>query len=104
MTVNSLIRRALVLIVGLKYTPTSVIYMKIPSISKFQWHPFSITSSSNLDDHTMSVVVKCNGGWTSTFYDVIQAELDSDTGSMSCMPVSVEGPYGPASLDFLRFA
>ncbi|KAL9375395.1 hypothetical protein Peur_032274 [Populus x canadensis] len=86
----------------LKYTPTSVIYMKIPSISKFQWHPFSITSSSNLDDHTMSVVVKCNGGWTSTFYDVIQAELDSDTGSMSCMPVSIEGPYGPASLDFLR--
>ncbi|XP_011046222.1 PREDICTED: ferric reduction oxidase 8, mitochondrial [Populus euphratica] len=86
----------------LKYTPTSVIYMKIPSISKFQWHPFSITSSSNLDDHTMSVVVKCNGGWTSTFYDVMQAELDSDTGSMSCMPVSIEGPYGPASLDFLR--
>ncbi|KAJ6869049.1 hypothetical protein NC651_033966 [Populus alba x Populus x berolinensis] len=86
----------------LKYTPTSVIYMKIPSISKFQWHPFSITSSSNLDDHTMSVVVKCNGGWTRTFYDVIQAELDSDPGSMSCMPVSVEGPYGPASLDFLR--
>ncbi|KAG5230209.1 ferric reductase transmembrane component family protein [Salix suchowensis] len=86
----------------LKYTPTSVIYMKIPSISRFQWHPFSITSSSNLDDHTMSIVVKCNEGWTSSFYDAIQAELDSDTGSMSCMPVSIEGPYGPASLDFLR--
>ncbi|KAB5525035.1 hypothetical protein DKX38_022784 [Salix brachista] len=101
-TVNSLIKMALVLIAGLKYTPTSVIYMKIPSISRFQWHPFSITSSSNLDDHTMSIVVKCNEDWTSSFYDAIQAELDSDTGSMSCMPVSIEGPYGPASLDFLR--
>uniref|UniRef100_A0A6M2EKW9 FAD-binding FR-type domain-containing protein n=1 Tax=Populus davidiana TaxID=266767 RepID=A0A6M2EKW9_9ROSI len=86
----------------LKYTPTSVIYMKIPSISKFQWHPFSITSSSNIDDHTMSVVVKCNEGWTSSLYDMIQAELDSDTGAMNCIPVSIEGPYGPASLDFLR--
>ncbi|KAH8492984.1 hypothetical protein H0E87_022299 [Populus deltoides] len=71
---------------GLKYTPTSVIYMKIPSISKFQWHPFSITSSSNIDDHTMSVVVKCNEGWTSSLYDMIQAELDSDTGAMNCIP------------------
>ncbi|KAJ6882285.1 hypothetical protein NC651_028781 [Populus alba x Populus x berolinensis] len=87
---------------GLKYTPTSVIYMKIPSISKFQWHPFSITSSSNIDDHTMSVVVKCNEGWTSSLYDMIRAELDSDTGAMNCIPVSIEGPYGPASLDFLR--
>jgi len=78
--------------------------MKIPSISKFQWHPFSITSSSNIDDHTMSVVVKCNEGWTSSLYDMIQAELDSDTGAMNCIPVSIEGPYGPASLDFLRFA
>eukprot|EP00258_Populus_trichocarpa_P021748 XP_024437767.1 ferric reduction oxidase 8, mitochondrial isoform X1 [Populus trichocarpa] len=89
-------------VAGLKYTPTSVIYMKIPSISKFQWHPFSITSSSNIDDHTMSVVVKCNEGWTSSLYDMIQAELDSDTGAMNCIPVSIEGPYGPASLDFLR--
>ncbi|KAF9671603.1 hypothetical protein SADUNF_Sadunf12G0064700 [Salix dunnii] len=31
-----------------------------------------------------------------------EAELDSDTGSMNCVPVSTEGPYGPASLDFLR--
>ncbi|CAK7329033.1 unnamed protein product [Dovyalis caffra] len=86
----------------LKYAPTSVIYMKIPSISRFQWHPFSITSSSNVDDHTMSVVVKCNEGWTSSLYDMIQAELDSDTGAMSSIPLSIEGPYGPASLDFSR--
>ncbi|CAB4274603.1 unnamed protein product [Prunus armeniaca] len=31
---------------GPKYTPTSIIFVKVPSISKYEWHSFSITSSS----------------------------------------------------------
>ncbi|KAJ4850863.1 hypothetical protein Tsubulata_007098 [Turnera subulata] len=88
---------------SLKYTPTSVVYMKIPNISKFQWHSFSITSSSNVDDKSISLIVKCEGDWTSSLYNMIQAELDSDAGYMSCIPITIEGPYGPASLDFLRY-
>ncbi|XP_059657968.1 ferric reduction oxidase 8, mitochondrial [Cornus florida] len=86
----------------LKYTPTSVIFVKIPSISKFQWHPFSIASSSSVDDQTMSVLIKCEGWWTNALYDIIQTELDSDAGQMKCIPIAIEGPYGPASVDFLR--
>ena len=93
-----------VLISGLKYTPTSIIFMKIPSISKFQWHSFSITSSSIVDNHRMSVIVKCDGWWTSSLYDNIQAELDSDADKMKSIPVAVEGPYGPSSMTFLRCA
>lgn len=76
--------------------------MKIPSISRFQWHSFSITSSSNIDDDTMSVIIKCGGCWTNSLSDIIHAELDSDSNKIKCVPVSIEGPYGPASLDFLR--
>ncbi|KAH9776373.1 Ferric reduction oxidase 8 [Citrus sinensis] len=90
-------------IAGLKFTPTSVIFMKIPSISKFQWHSFSITSSSSVDDQTMSLVVKCEGEWTSSLYQMIHAELDSDADQMRCIPVAIEGPYGPATMDFLRY-
>ncbi|XVE56339.1 hypothetical protein DITRI_Ditri04bG0001300 [Diplodiscus trichospermus] len=88
----------------LKYAPTSIIFVKIPSISKFQWHSFSITSSSTIDNHSMSVIVKCDGWWTSSLYDKIQAELDSDADhKMKSMPVAIEGPYGPSSMTFLRY-
>ncbi|KDP31036.1 hypothetical protein JCGZ_11412 [Jatropha curcas] len=87
---------------SLKYAPTSVLYIKIPTISQFQWHSFSITSNSIDDHYTMSIIIKCDGGWTSSIYDTIRAELDSDAEHMSCIPTAIEGPYGPASLDFLR--
>ncbi|KAB1215662.1 Ferric reduction oxidase 8, mitochondrial [Morella rubra] len=86
-----------------KYTPTSVVFMKIPSISKIQWHSFSIISSSSIDDETLSVLVKCEGSWTSSLYDMIQADLHSGADQTKCIPIGVEGPYGPASVDFLGY-
>uniref|UniRef100_A0A2N9GV73 FAD-binding FR-type domain-containing protein n=1 Tax=Fagus sylvatica TaxID=28930 RepID=A0A2N9GV73_FAGSY len=88
---------------SLKFSPTSVIFMKVPSISKFQWHSFSITSSSSVDDNTMSVIVKCEGRWTSSLYDLIQAELDSKVDTTKRIPIAIEGPYGPDSMNFLRY-
>ncbi|KAL0417185.1 UNVERIFIED_CONTAM: Ferric reduction oxidase 8, mitochondrial [Sesamum latifolium] len=87
----------------LKYTPASVIFLKIPSISKIQWHPFSVTSTCSIDEHTISVIVKCEGEWTSSLYDIIHDELDMEADRRKCIPVAVEGPYGPASLDFVRY-
>ncbi|KAK3037532.1 hypothetical protein RJ639_030340 [Escallonia herrerae] len=87
----------------LKYTPTSIIFVKIPSISKFQWHSFSITSSSRVDDNTMSVLIKCAGWWTSSLLDILHAELDSNADQSKCIPIAIEGPYGPRSLNFLRY-
>ncbi|GAV64603.1 Ferric_reduct domain-containing protein/FAD_binding_8 domain-containing protein/NAD_binding_6 domain-containing protein [Cephalotus follicularis] len=88
---------------SLKYAPTSVVFMKIPSISKYQWHPFSISSNSSIDDRTMSMIIKCEGEWTSSLYQMIQTELKSNAGPMSCIPIAIEGPYGPAAVDFLRY-
>ncbi|KAL3835237.1 hypothetical protein ACJIZ3_009973 [Penstemon smallii] len=87
----------------LKYTPTSVIFLKVPCISKFQWHPFSLTSSSSIDEHTMSVIVKSEGQWTSSLYNKILDEQDAEENQRQCIPIAVEGPYGPASLHFLRY-
>ncbi|KAK4438562.1 Ferric reduction oxidase 8, mitochondrial [Sesamum alatum] len=87
----------------LKYTPASVIFLKIPSISKIQWHPFSVTSTCRINEHTVSVIVKCEGEWTSSLYDIIHDEADSEADRRQCIPVAVEGPYGPASLDFVRY-
>ncbi|PIN21202.1 Ferric reductase, NADH/NADPH oxidase [Handroanthus impetiginosus] len=85
----------------LKYTPTSVVFLKIPSISKFQWHPFSITSSSSIDEDTFSIIIKSEGQWTSSLYNKICDGSDSD--QRKCIRVAVEGPYGPSTLEFLRY-
>ncbi|XP_061364878.1 ferric reduction oxidase 8, mitochondrial [Gastrolobium bilobum] len=87
----------------LKYIPTSVIFLKIPAISHLQWHSFSIISSSRADDHIMSVIIKCEGGWTNSLYDLIHAELDKGADKRKGIPVAIEGPYGPASIDFLKY-
>ncbi|XP_050376344.1 ferric reduction oxidase 8, mitochondrial [Argentina anserina] len=88
---------------GLKYTPTSVLFLKVPSISKYQWHSFSIISSSSVDANSMSVLIKSEGSWTSALSNLIQTQQKSDADYMKCVPVAVEGPYGPASMEFLRY-
>lgn len=82
---------------GLKYNPTSTIFINVPSISKLQWHPFTIISSSNLEPERLSVLIKCEGNWTKKLYDMISAPSPIDH-----LQVSVEGPYGPAATHFLR--
>ncbi|XP_022987228.1 ferric reduction oxidase 8, mitochondrial [Cucurbita maxima] len=87
----------------LKYKPTSVVYVKIPRISRFEWHAFSLISSSSVDDETISIVVKCNKSWTKSLYEIINTEREGESDQLKCISVAVEGPYGPASLDFLRY-
>ncbi|KAJ4887849.1 Ferric reduction oxidase 4 [Raphanus sativus] len=77
---------------GLQYTPTSILFLHVPSISKLQWHPFTITSNSNLEKDTLSVVIRRQGSWTQKLYTHISSSIDS-------LEVSTEGPYGPNSLD-----
>lgn len=86
-----------VLLVGLKYNPTSVMFINVPSISKLQWHPFTVTSNTNLEPEKISVVIKGEGSWTKKLYQVLSSPSASDR-----IEVAVEGPYGPASTHFLR--
>ncbi|KAL8544078.1 hypothetical protein ACS0TY_004568 [Phlomoides rotata] len=79
---------------GLCYTSTSILFVHIPSICKLQWHPFTISSSSNLETDKLSVVIKSEGSWTQKLYKQLSSSPDH-------LEVSTEGPYGPASSHFL---
>lgn len=70
----------------------------MPSISKLQWHPFTITSNSKLEPERLSVVIKSEGSWTKKLHKML-----SSPSAIDRLEVSVEGPYGPASTNFLRF-
>ncbi|XP_019176165.1 PREDICTED: ferric reduction oxidase 2 [Ipomoea nil] len=82
---------------GLRYTPTSILFVNVPGISKLQWHPFTITSSSSLEADQVSVMIKGDGSWSKKLYQILSSPNSPDR-----LDVSVEGPYGPASTHFLR--
>ncbi|KAH8488717.1 hypothetical protein H0E87_024375 [Populus deltoides] len=81
----------------LSYNPTSILFINVPSISGLQWHPFTITSNSNLEPEKLSVVIKSDGSWTRKLHQML-----SSPSSIDRLEVSVEGPYGPASTQFIR--
>nr|KYP64236.1 hypothetical protein KK1_018828 [Cajanus cajan] len=83
---------------GLTYSPTSIMFINVPSISKLQWHPFTITSNSNLEPKMLSVVIKGAGTWSQKLYQML-----STPSAIDHLNVSVEGPYGPASTNYLRY-
>lgn len=70
-------------------------FINVPSISKMQWHPFTVTSNCKLEPDIVSVVIKTGGSWTSKLHQQLSSSVDH-------LQVSVEGPYGPASTHFLR--
>ncbi|KAJ6684141.1 hypothetical protein OIU85_007796 [Salix viminalis] len=83
---------------GLSYAPTSIAFINVPSISRMQWHPFTITSNSNMDSDKISVVIKCDGSWSHELYQIL-----SSPSPTSRLEVSVEGPYEPPSTNFMRY-
>ncbi|KAF8044041.1 hypothetical protein BT93_A2123 [Corymbia citriodora subsp. variegata] len=82
-----------------KYNPTSIMFVNIPSISKLQWHPFTVTSSSSMEPDRLSIAIKCQGSWSRRLFRSLSS---SSSSSLDHLQVSVEGPYGPASSQFLR--
>ncbi|KAK7391334.1 hypothetical protein VNO78_19748 [Psophocarpus tetragonolobus] len=82
---------------SLNYNPTSMMFINVPKISKLQWHPFTVISSSNMETDILSVAIKSGGSWSNKLYQ----ELSSS--ALDHLDVSVEGPYGPNTSQFLRY-
>lgn len=79
----------------LNYCPTSMLFINVPSLSKLQWHPFTVTSNSNMEPDKLSIVIKREGSWSQKLFQQLSFPVDH-------LKVSVEGPYGPTSSHFLR--
>lgn len=88
----------------MSYTPTSIIFVKVPRVSKFQWHPFSITSSSNMDNSELSILIKSHGPWTTGLYNLLNSVIDTGSSDhLNNIQIAVEGPYGPATVEYRRY-
>ncbi|KAJ2783377.1 hypothetical protein H4R18_001744 [Coemansia javaensis] len=62
---------------GMSYKPGQYVYICIPSLSWYQWHPFTLTSAPEEDE--LSVHVWVNGGWTWRLVQMLQ-QYSVDSG------------------------
>ena len=78
--------------------PGQFVYLNVPEISSFQWHPFTFSSCPD-EDH-FSVHIRKAGDWTSQLGTLLGCNFRKDPAVrfMSVLPqLRVDGPYGAAS-------
>lgn len=62
--------------------------IKVPLVSNYQWHPFTIASSPH--ENEMLFYIKVNGDWTRKLHALFK-QRDADSGDIH---IHVRGPYG----------
>ncbi|KAI5657884.1 hypothetical protein M9H77_26677 [Catharanthus roseus] len=78
----------------IQYNPRSILFLNVASISKLQWHPFTVTSNCELEPDCVAIVSE--GSWSQKLHKQLSSP------SLENLRVSTEGPYGPSSFHPLR--
>uniref|UniRef100_A0A7S3PPL8 Calmodulin n=1 Tax=Aplanochytrium stocchinoi TaxID=215587 RepID=A0A7S3PPL8_9STRA len=63
---------------GLDYKAGQYVFLNVPEISLFEWHPFTLTSAP--DDANLTVHIRNVGNWTKAVHD-LYLHSDSDLGT-----------------------
>ncbi|KAK9075933.1 hypothetical protein SSX86_004263 [Deinandra increscens subsp. villosa] len=99
---------------GFKYRSGQYIFLKCPSISPFEWHPFSLTSSPG--DEYLSVHIRTAGDWTQELKQVLTDDNGSartigrtkfrklgEINSKGLPKLLLDGPYGAPAQDYRNY-
>jgi predicted ferric reductase len=82
---------------GFAFQPGDYLFLKVPKVSRFEWHPFTISSSPE-EQKDLSVHVRGLGNWTRALYEVVQHLPEDDP----YLPVEIRGPFGAPSSRIFR--
>ncbi|KNC81337.1 hypothetical protein SARC_06335 [Sphaeroforma arctica JP610] len=90
---------------GFKATAGQYIFIQVPTLSSFEWHPFTLTSSP--EESFFSVHIRVAGDWTTSLAERLGCHWDAKgnqivksgyKGNPSKMPTfNVDGPFGTAT-------
>lgn len=86
-----------------RFQPGQYVYLNVPAVSFFEWHPFSITSApseSTPRDSIVTVAIRNMGPktWTGKLQ-----QLFDETLLLENIKVRMEGPYGTLSIDLYQY-
>ena len=77
---------------GFEFEPGEFAYLKIPRVSAFGWHPFTISSNPEDRSH-IGLHIRALGNWTRRLHRLF-TKLPREKREM---PVLLQGPYGSPS-------
>ncbi|KAH7519339.1 hypothetical protein FEM48_Zijuj08G0025700 [Ziziphus jujuba var. spinosa] len=97
---------------GFKYKSGQYIFLQCPTISPFEWHPFSITSAPG--DDNLSVHIRMVGDWTQELKRVVtegddpssifgRAQFGQHLNQRGQPRLLVDGPYGAPAQDYRNY-
>ncbi|KAL8556716.1 hypothetical protein ACS0TY_004248 [Phlomoides rotata] len=96
-----------------KYKSGQYMFVQCPTVSPFEWHPFSITSAP--DDDYLSVHIRQLGDWTHELKRVFSeacefpvggksGQLRADENTKKILPkLLIDGPYGAPAQDYRKY-
>jgi len=73
------------------YNPSQYVYIAIPELSRFEWHPFSLSSAPH--QSKVSMHIRVAGNWTKALHELAFKK--------STVPFMMEGPYGNFGVDVM---
>jgi predicted ferric reductase len=71
-----------------QYNPGDYIFINIPAIAKHEWHPFSISSVPELEDH-LWLHVRAVGNWTTKLNSFVRSHLETKYADESVFRMSM---------------
>uniref|UniRef100_A0A8C4LBE7 NADPH oxidase 5 n=1 Tax=Equus asinus asinus TaxID=83772 RepID=A0A8C4LBE7_EQUAS len=99
------------------YRPGDYLYLNIPTIARYEWHPFTISSAPEQKD-TIWLHIRSQGQWTNRLYEFFKASDPVDCGpkmlsrsltmrrsqriplfplTCFCAQCYIDGPYGTST-------
>lgn len=86
---------------GFQMGPGQYIFIQCPSISRLEWHPFTLTSAP--EDDFFSVHIRRAGDWTEALGKALHVDDDNIEENKNLPVLAVDGPFGTATEDIFWY-
>ncbi|XP_070711599.1 cytochrome b-245 heavy chain [Pempheris klunzingeri] len=77
------------------------VFIQCPSISRLEWHPFTLTSAPEED--YFSAHIRIVGDWTQALYEACGGDKTEPQEAWKLPKLAIDGPFGTASEDVFRY-
>ncbi|KAM3857061.1 NADPH oxidase 2-like [Diretmus argenteus] len=77
------------------------VFIQCPSVSRLEWHPFTLTSAPEEDHFTAHIRIV--GDWTQGLYEACVGDKAAPQEAWELPKVAIDGPFGTASEDVFRY-
>lgn len=72
---NQVVRLVIERPVDFEFQAGDYVYVNLPQVAQFEWHPFTISSAPEEAEH-LTLHIRVAGGWTGRLYTICQEDVE----------------------------